>query len=183
MVGTFFPFLTTSCPSVKLQCRSLPRINDFQNVAVAPARMQIPKYAIFFLECLISKCCCGTREAQNFELRHYRSTFVTIRIIKKRQGNASQLDSLIFVAERPSSVLAKFHSKYKPFGVPNFVCVYQLFRVVVFPKEKSTFVGPPEFVNFRKFQICCTSQGNTHSLERQRIVRFHIGFTFVARPC
>ena len=70
-----------------------------------------------------------------------------------------------------------------PFGVPNFVCVYQLFRVVVFPKEKSTFVGAPEFVNFRKFHICCISQGNTHSLERQRIVRFHIGFTFVARPC
>ena len=115
MVRQLFPFLTTSCPSVKLQCRSLSRFGTFQNVAVAAARMQIPKYAIFFLECLISKCCCGTREAQNFELRHYRSTFVTIKIIKQRQGNASKLECLIFVAERPSSVLAKFHSKYKPF--------------------------------------------------------------------
>ena len=69
-----------------------------------------------------------------------------------------------------------------PFGVPNFVCVYQLFRVVVFPKEKSTFVGPPEFVKFLKFHICCTSQGNTHSLERQRIVRFHIDLTFATSP-
>ena len=88
----------------------------FQNVAVAHGRVRNPKCVIFFLDCLISKCCCGPHEAQNFDLHHHRSTLVTIKIIKTRQGNASKLECLIFVAERPSSVLAKFHSKHKPFG-------------------------------------------------------------------
>ena len=69
------------------------------------------------------------------------------------------------------------------FGVPNFVCVYQLFRVVIFPLEKLTFWCVHDFLISYKFHICCISNGNTHILERPRIVRFQMGFTFVARPC
>ena len=39
------------------------------------------------------------------------------------------------------------------FGVPNFVCVYLLFRIVVFPTEKLTFWSVPAFWISNKFHI------------------------------
>ena len=133
------PFLTTSFSSIKPQRRSLSRFGTFQNVAVAPARMQIPKYVSFLWECPFSKCCCGPREARNFHLHHHMSPNAIIKIIQKQPENPSKLESLFFVVARPSSFLAKFFSNYKPFWSAPFVCVCLLFRIDVFPTEKSTF--------------------------------------------
>ena len=174
---------TTSCPSVKPQRRSLSRFGTFQNVAVAPARMQIPKYASFLWECPFSKCCCGPHEARNFHLHHHMSPNAIIKIIQKQQENPSKLECLFFVVARPSSFQRKSSVIISLLGVPPFVCVCLLFRIDVFPIDKLTFWaahGRPISYNFH---FCCFLLGNTYILARPRIACFHIDFTFVARPC
>ena len=151
---------------------------------MAPARVRIPKCVSFLWECTFSKCCCGPHEAQNFHLQHHTSPNAIIKIIQQHEENPSKLDCVIFVVARPSSFLAKFVSNYKPFwSAPFCLCVCLLFRIVVFPLEKLTFWGAHERPISHKFHICCFLLRNTYILARSRIACFHIGFTFVARPC
>ena len=145
--------------------------------------MQIPKYVIFFLECLISKCCCGPHEAQNFDLRHHRSTFVTIRIIKNDREMPQSWSGLFWSPSAHRPFWRNSIVKIKLCGLPNLVRFYLLFGIVVFPDEMLTFLHDHEFLSSYKSHIYCISNGNTHILERPWIVCFHRGFTFVARPC
>ena len=87
----------------------------FQNVAVAPAKVPNAKCVIVFLQCLISKCCCGPRQNQNFALHHHVPVIVTSRILQKHQGFPSKLECLFLVAGCPSSVFVKFLSNHKHF--------------------------------------------------------------------
>ena len=128
MVRQLFPFLTTSCPYVKSQRRSLSRFGTFQNVVVAPARMRIPKWVSFFSECPFSKCCCGPHEARNVHLHHHMSPDAIIKIIQKQQENPSKLECLFFVVARPSSFLTKFFSNYKPFWSSPFCLCLSAFQ-------------------------------------------------------
>ena len=97
----------------------------------------------------------------SFEFRIFKFHDQLTRAISENPPSILALSNYTWNLEI-SSKLSAWAKRQNPnliviFGVPNFVCVYQLFRIVIFPKGKLTFVGPPDFLISYKFHICCIS--------------------------
>ena len=112
------------------ECRSHSRIIDFQNVALAPARVPNPYCVNLLLECLLSKCCCGPHEVQYFDVCNITSTIVTIKIVQTRIGIPSKLEFPIFCLGRPYAFSFKNECKYMLIWSASFWWCLAIFRIL-----------------------------------------------------
>ena len=102
MVRRLFPAQTTSFFHTSLLPVILSISNPrFQHVAVAKGKTQNHEFGIFYLEGPFSKCCCGHHGAQNFDLHHHGSTFVTIKIIKTTTRKCTNIGMSSFCRRAP----------------------------------------------------------------------------------
>ena len=79
-------------------CRYLHfRNTDFEMLLWPLGECRILSAPTFFLECLISKCCCASHEAPYPDLRNITSTIATMNILKTNDKDVHQTWSRCFV--------------------------------------------------------------------------------------